>query len=69
MCAYLYIYIYTPTHTSQSPSPLDGLVDALEAGQQCIVVVGADLVLVDQVSVHIVQLPVALLHGDPGGER
>ena len=57
--------VYIPT--SQSPRPLDGLVDTLEAGQQCIVVVGADLVLVDQVSVHVVQLPIALLHGDPGG--
>ena len=32
-------------------------------------VVGADLVLVDQVSVQVVQFDVALLHGLPGTPR
>lgn len=48
--------------TSQSSSPLDGLVDRLEAAQQRAVVVGADLVLIDQIPVEMVQLSVMLLH-------
>ena len=51
--------------TSEPPSPLYGLVDGLEAGQEGVVVVGADLVLIDKISVQIVELPVTLLHSRP----
>ena len=58
-----------PSHTSQSSCPLYGLVDRLETGEQRVVVVGADLVLVDQVPVEVIEFDVSLLHGPPAQEQ
>lgn len=54
--------------TPQLPSSLDGLVNRLQAGDEGIVVIGADLVFVKQVSVQVIKLDVALFHVPPEHE-
>ena len=48
--------------TSELAGALDHDVDLLQAAEQLLVVVGADLVAVDEIAVQIVQLHVALAH-------
>lgn len=55
--------------TSQPPCALYSQVDGLETGQESVVVVGADFILVDEISVQIVQLSVSLLHRRPEGKQ
>ena len=47
---------------------LNHLVDSFEAGEKLLVVVTADLVAVDEVSVQVVQLHVTFTHVLPVGE-
>lgn len=55
--------------TSEFARSLNGLVNGLETSQQSVVIVGADLVFLDQVPVEVIQLSVALLHHGPAMNR
>ena len=57
--------MYTVHHTSQFSSLLYGLIHNLQTLQQLCVVVAANGVASDDVSVQLIQLHVGLLHAPP----